>query len=96
MGLTCSEDAVKVAEADAKKARSALREERLDWEKADADARGALTSLRREWRMLQDTNAQLHATVKRLTKSLEVPPLHPRPHLPSLARFALAVSTGCL
>ncbi len=49
-----------------------LRQERLDWEKADAESRTALHSLREEWRMLQDTNGHLHANVTRLTKSLEV------------------------
>ncbi|KAA6419371.1 MAG: hypothetical protein FRX49_10630 [Trebouxia sp. A1-2] len=68
----CREEASKAAEADAVKARSMVRQERLDWEKADADSRCALHSLREEWRMLQDTNAHLHATVTRLTKSLEV------------------------
>lgn len=66
------EEAAKACEADALKARAALRQERLDWEKADAESRNALHSLREEWRMLQDTNAQLHANVTRLTKALEV------------------------
>ncbi|DBA77268.1 TPA: hypothetical protein ACH3X2_008463 [Trebouxia sp. C0005] len=70
--VTEREEASKAAEADAVKARSMVRQERLDWEKADADSRCALHSLREEWRMLQDTNAHLHATVTRLTKSLEV------------------------
>lgn len=68
----CREEAAKACEADALKARAALRQERLDWEKADAESRNALHSLREEWRMLQDTNAQLHANVTRLTKALEV------------------------
>ena len=50
-----------------------LRQERGDWEKADAESRTALQGLREEWRMLQGTNAQLHANVTRLTKCLEVP-----------------------
>lgn len=68
------EEASKAAEADAVKARGALRQERIDWEKADAESRTALHSLKEEWRMLQHTNTQLHATVTRLTKSLEVLP----------------------
>jgi len=68
----CRQEASKAAEADAVKARSMVRQERLDWEKADAESRAALHSLREEWRMLQDTNAHLHANVTRLTKSLEV------------------------
>lgn len=70
--MLCREEASKASEADAVKARSMLRQERLDWEKADAESRTALHSLREEWRMLQDTNAHLHANVTRLTKSLEV------------------------
>ena len=73
------EETAKASEADTVKARAALRQERLDWEKADAESRSALHSLRDEWRMLQDTNAQLHANVSRLTKALEVTailPLH--------------------
>ena len=54
------------------KARSSLRQERLDWERADAESRSVLTSLREEWRMLQETNAQLHAAVAKATKSLQV------------------------
>ena len=73
-------EASKAAEADAVKARSLLRQERIDWEKADAESRIALHSLKEEWRMLQDTNAQLHANVTRLTNALEVSvhscPLH--------------------
>lgn len=68
------EEAGKACEADAAKAWGALRQERLEWEKSDAESRSALHSLREEWRMLQDTNAQLHATVTRLTKALEVSP----------------------
>ena len=63
---------MKACEADAAKARGAVRQERLDWEKADAEARSVLQSLREELRMLQDTNAQLHANVTHLTKALEV------------------------
>lgn len=63
---------MKACEADAAKTRGTLRQERLDWEKADAESRSSLQSLREEWRMLQDTNAQLHANVSRLTKALEV------------------------
>ena len=63
---------MKACEADAAKTRGALRQERLDWEKADAESRSTLQSLREEWRMLQETNAQLHANVTRLTKALEV------------------------
>ncbi len=70
--MQCREEASKAAEADAVKARSMVRQERIDWEKADAESRSALHSLREEWRMLQDTNAHLHANVTRLTKSLEV------------------------
>ena len=68
----CREEAAKAFEADAVKARAALRQERLEWEKADAESRNALHGLREEWRMLQDTNAQLHASVTRLTKALQV------------------------
>ncbi|KAL0017887.1 hypothetical protein WJX77_010733 [Trebouxia sp. C0004] len=70
--VTEREEASKAAEADAVKVHGMLRQERLDWEKADAESRSALHSLREEWRMLQDTNAHLHANVTRLTKSLEV------------------------
>ncbi|DBA99644.1 TPA: hypothetical protein ACH3X3_012208 [Trebouxia sp. C0006] len=70
--VTERQEASKAAEADAVKARSMVRQERLDWEKAEAESRAALHSLREEWRMLQDTNAHLHANVTRLTKSLEV------------------------
>ncbi|KAL3154078.1 hypothetical protein ABBQ32_013617 [Trebouxia sp. C0010 RCD-2024] len=65
------EEAAKACEAEAAKARGALRQERLEWEKSDSESRSALHSLREEWRMLQDTNAQLHATVTRLTKALQ-------------------------
>ena len=73
------EEAVKACEADAAKTRGALRQERIDWEKADAESRSTLQSLREEWRMLQETNAQLHANVMRLTKAFEVtsPPVLP-------------------
>ena len=70
--MQCREEASKAAEADAVKARGMLRQERLDWEKADGESRSGLHSLREEWRMLQDTNAHLHANVTRITKSLEV------------------------
>lgn len=63
---------MKACEADAAKLRGAVRQERVEWEKADAESRSTLHSLREEWRMLQDTNAQLHANVTRLTKALEV------------------------
>lgn len=56
---------MKACEADAAKVRGALRQERVEWEKADAESRTTLNSLREEWRMLQDTNAQLHANVTR-------------------------------
>ena len=71
--MQCREEASKAAEADAVKARSMLRQERGDWERADAESRTALQGLREEGRMLQGTNAQLHADVTRLTKGLEVP-----------------------
>lgn len=63
---------MKACEADAAKARGALRQERLDREKADAESRSTLHSLWEEWRMLQETNAQLHVNVTRLNKALEV------------------------
>ena len=63
---------MKACEADAAKVRGALRQERVEWEKTDAESRSTLHSLREEWRMLQNTNAQLHANVTRLTKALEV------------------------
>lgn len=50
--------------------RSSLRQERLEWEKADAASRAALSSLREEWRMLQQTNAQLHAAAAKAAQSL--------------------------
>ena len=68
----CRQEACKAAEAEAIKARSSLRQERIDWERADAESRSVLTSLREEWRMLQETNAQLHANVAKVTKSLQV------------------------
>lgn len=63
---------MKACEADAAKVRGALRQERVEWEKTDAESRSTLHSLREEWRMLQDSNAQLHDNVTRLTKALEV------------------------
>lgn len=88
------EEASKAAEADAVKARSLLRQERIDWEKADAESRIALHSLKEEWRMLQDTNAQLHANVTRLTNALEVPFHTPAHCTPSAVFYAPSASTA--
>ena len=68
----CRDEACKQAEADAEATRSRLRLERAAWEKADVDARSALSKLREEWRMLNDVNAGLHSNIARLNTALEV------------------------
>ena len=82
----CRDEACKQAEADAEATRSRLRLERAAWEKADVDARSALSKLREEWRMLNDVNAGLHSNIARLNTALEVsPPPVTHVRLPCLA-----------